>query len=62
MAKLYASDTAVKVCTKAIQVFGGHGYSKRNVVERFFRDSKVTQLYEGTNEVQRIVISRHLLS
>jgi alkylation response protein AidB-like acyl-CoA dehydrogenase len=62
MAKLYASDTAFKVSSKAIQVFGGHGYSKRNVVERFFRDARITQIYEGTNEIQRMVIARHMLS
>lgn len=61
MCKLYATDTAMKVTTKAIQVFGGHGYTKKNPVERFFRDAKVTQIYEGTNEVQRMVISRSLL-
>jgi alkylation response protein AidB-like acyl-CoA dehydrogenase len=61
MCKCYASDVAVKVCTKAIQVYGGHGYSKRNDIERYFRDAKITQIYEGTNEVQRMVIARHLL-
>lgn len=62
MAKKTASDTAMKVATEAIQVFGGYGYTKEYPVERFFRDAKVTQIYEGTNEIQRLVISKHLLN
>jgi len=62
MAKLYATDMAVRVVTKALQVHGGHGYTKKFLVEKFFRDAKVTQIYEGSNEVQRLVISRFLLS
>lgn len=62
MAKLFASKTAVQVTTEAIQVFGGYGYTKDFPVERFFRDAKVTEIYEGTSEIQRIVISKHLLS
>lgn len=62
MAKLYASKTAVEVATNAIQIFGGYGYTKDYPVERFFRDAKVTEIYEGTSEIQRIVISKHLLS
>lgn len=61
MAKLLATDTAMKVTTEAIQVFGGYGYSREYPVERLFRDAKVTQIYEGTNEIQRIVIGRDLL-
>ncbi|WP_027415246.1 acyl-CoA dehydrogenase [Aneurinibacillus terranovensis] len=61
MAKRFASDTAMKVATEAIQVFGGYGYTRDYPVERFFRDAKVTQIYEGTNEIQRIVITKHLL-
>lgn len=61
MAKLFASKTAVEVTTEAIQVFGGYGYTKDYPVERFFRDAKVTEIYEGTSEIQRIVISKHLL-
>ncbi|ADI00671.1 acyl-CoA dehydrogenase [Salisediminibacterium selenitireducens] len=61
MAKTFASDTAMKVTTEAIQVFGGYGYTKDYPVERFFRDAKVTQIYEGTNEIQRIVIAGQLL-
>lgn len=58
MAKLYASKTAVQVTTEAIQIFGGYGYTKDYPVERYFRDAKVTEIYEGTSEIQRIVISK----
>lgn len=58
MAKLMAGDTAMKVTTEAVQVFGGYGYTKDYPVERFMRDAKITQIYEGTQEVQRLVISR----
>ena len=58
MAKLYAGDTAMWVTERAIQVLGGYGYTKEFPVERFFRDAKITQIYEGTQEVQRIVIAR----
>ncbi|QPC47747.1 acyl-CoA dehydrogenase [Mangrovibacillus cuniculi] len=61
MAKLYASETAMHVATEAIQVFGGYGYTEEYPVERYFRDAKITQIYEGTSEIQRIVISRQLL-
>lgn len=61
MAKKFASDTAVKLATEAVQVFGGYGYTREYPVERLFRDAKVTQIYEGTNEIQRIVIGKHLL-
>ncbi|WP_066056885.1 acyl-CoA dehydrogenase [Robertmurraya korlensis] len=60
MAKLFASKTAMEVTTEAIQVFGGYGYTEDYPVERFFRDAKVTEIYEGTSEIQRIVISKHL--
>ncbi|MEH6945516.1 acyl-CoA dehydrogenase [Bacillus sp. JJ634] len=60
MAKLFASKTAVEVTTEAIQVFGGYGYTKEYPVERYFRDAKVTEIYEGTSEIQRMVISKHL--
>ena len=62
MAKLFASKTAMENAIDAIQVFGGYGYTKEYPVERYFRDAKVTQIYEGTNEIQKIVISKHLLS
>lgn len=61
MAKLFASSTAVDVTTEAIQVFGGYGYTKDYPVERYFRDAKVTEIYEGTSEIQRIVIGKHLI-
>ena len=60
MAKLFASNIAMEVTTEAIQVFGRDGYSKDHPVERYFRDAKITQIYEGTNEIQRIVISKRL--
>ena len=60
MAKLFAGDTAMWVAEKAVQILGGYGYVKEFPVERFFRDAKVTQIYEGTQEVQRLVIARHL--
>lgn len=60
MAKLFASKTAVEVTTEAIQVFGGYGYTEDYAVERYFRDAKVTEIYEGTSEIQRMVISRSL--
>jgi alkylation response protein AidB-like acyl-CoA dehydrogenase len=58
MAKLFASETAMWVTTQAVQVFGGYGYVKDYPVEKYFRDAKVTEIYEGTSEVQRIVIGR----
>lgn len=61
MAKLFAAQTARKVSIEAVQVFGGYGYTEDYPVERYFRDAKVTEIYEGTNEIQRIVISKQLL-
>ena len=61
MAKLFASEIAGQVTSKAIQIHGGYGYFKESPVERYFRDAKVTEIYEGTSEVQRMVISRDLL-
>ena len=60
MAKLFASKTAVDVSIDAVQVFGGYGYTKDYPVERLFRDAKVTEIYEGTSEIQRLVISKNL--
>lgn len=60
MAKLFASQAAMDCAIEAIQVFGGYGYTEDYPVERYFRDAKVTQIYEGTSEIQRIVISKHL--
>jgi len=61
MAKAFASDTAMSVTVDAVQLLGGYGYTKDFPVERFLRDAKVTQIYEGTNQVQRVVIARELL-
>jgi alkylation response protein AidB-like acyl-CoA dehydrogenase len=61
MAKLFASETAMKVTTDAIQVHGGYGFIKEYEVERYFRDAKITQLYEGTSQIQKLVIARELL-
>ena len=61
MAKLFASQTAVKHTSAAVQIHGGYGYIKDYPVERLYRDAKVTEIYEGTSEVQHIVISRSLL-
>jgi alkylation response protein AidB-like acyl-CoA dehydrogenase len=62
MSKLLASETAMWVTQQAVQIFGGYGYVKDYPVERFFRDAKVTEIYEGTSEVQRIVIARELFA
>jgi alkylation response protein AidB-like acyl-CoA dehydrogenase len=61
-AKCYASDVAMKVTTDAVQLLGGYGYTRDFPVERMMRDAKITQIYEGTNQVQRIVMARHLLA
>jgi alkylation response protein AidB-like acyl-CoA dehydrogenase len=60
-AKAYASDVAMQVTTDAVQLLGGYGYTRDYPVERFMRDAKITQIYEGTNQIQRLVIARHLL-
>ncbi|MCT4622350.1 MAG: acyl-CoA dehydrogenase family protein, partial [Schleiferiaceae bacterium] len=62
MAKVYASETAMWVTTEAVQVHGGYGYVKEFHVERLMRDAKITQIYEGTSEIQRIVISRAVIN
>jgi alkylation response protein AidB-like acyl-CoA dehydrogenase len=62
MAKLYASTVSTSVTGRAVQVHGGYGYSKEYDVERYFRDAKVTEIYEGTSEIQRLVISRAVLN
>jgi butyryl-CoA dehydrogenase len=62
MAKLFASETAMRVATDAVQVHGGYGFIKEYQVERHFRDAKITQIYEGTSQIQKVVIARHLLS
>jgi alkylation response protein AidB-like acyl-CoA dehydrogenase len=62
MAKLFASDTAMRVTTDCVQLLGGIGYTKDLPAERFMRDAKITQIYEGTNQIQRVVIAKRLLS
>lgn len=61
MAKLFASETAMWVTTQAVQMHGGYGYTKEYPVERFMRDAKITEIYEGTSEIQRVVIARNVL-
>ncbi len=61
MAKVFASETAMWATTEAVQIHGGYGYVKEYHVERLMRDAKITQIYEGTSEVQRIVIGRAIL-
>ncbi|MFB4161074.1 acyl-CoA dehydrogenase [Geomicrobium sp. JSM 1781026] len=61
ISKLYAGDAAMEVTTEAVQVFGGYGYTREYPVERYMRDAKITQIYEGTNEIQKVVISKGLL-
>ncbi|MEJ2057282.1 MAG: acyl-CoA dehydrogenase family protein [Desulfofustis sp.] len=60
MAKLMASETAMKVTTQAVQILGGYGYTREFPVERMMRDAKITEIYEGTSEIQRLVISTGL--
>jgi butyryl-CoA dehydrogenase len=62
MAKLFASEASHRVCHKALQIFGGYGYVKEFPMERFYRDSRITEIYEGTSEVQRMVISHNVLN
>ena len=61
MAKVFASDTAMRVTTDAVQILGGYGYLRDFPAERMMRDAKITQIYEGTNEIQRLVIAREVL-
>src|SRR6058998_466799 len=61
MAKCWAGDAAMKVATDAVQVFGGYGYTREFPVERFMRDAKIMQIYEGTNQIQRLIIAKELL-
>ena len=62
MAKLYSADAAMKVATDAVQIFGGYGYTKEYPVEKLMRDAKLLQIYEGTSQIQRMVIARNILS
>lgn len=61
MAKCFASDVAMKVTTDAVQIFGGAGYMKDFPVERYMRDAKINQIFEGTNQIHRLIIARQLL-
>ena len=61
MAKLFAAETAMEVTTKVVQLFGGYGYTREYPVERMMRDAKITEIYEGTSEVQKMVISSYVL-
>src|SRR5438094_8468 len=61
MAKCWAGDAAMKVATDAVQIFGGYGYTREFPVERFMRDAKIMQIYEGTNQIQRMIIAKELL-
>lgn len=61
MAKVFASDVAMKVTTDAVQIFGGYGYMREYPVEKMMRDAKITQIYEGTNQIQRNVIASALI-
>ena len=61
MAKVFAAEAAMFVTTKAIQIFGGYGYIKDYPLERYFRDAKITEIYDGTSEMQRMTIARALV-
>jgi len=61
MAKLFAAEACNRIAYKALQIHGGYGYTKEFAVERFFRDARITTLYEGTSEIQRLVIARKLI-
>ena len=61
MAKLFATETANRVCYKAMQMLGGYGYTRDYPIERFSRDARITSIYEGTSEIQRLIISREIL-
>ena len=61
MAKVYASEVAMRSSTACVQIYGGYGYIRESGVKRLMRDAKITQIYEGTSEIQRVVIARELL-
>ena len=61
MAKLFAAETAMTLATQAVQMHGGYGYTREFAVERYFRDAKITEIYEGTSEIQRLVIAGELI-
>ena len=60
MAKLYASEAAHRICHRAVQIFGGYGYTREFPVERYYRDQRITEIYEGTSEMQRWTIARQI--
>jgi alkylation response protein AidB-like acyl-CoA dehydrogenase len=62
MAKLFASETCVRAAREAVQIHGGYGYISEYPVERLYRDAKITEIYEGTSEIQRLIIADHLLA
>jgi alkylation response protein AidB-like acyl-CoA dehydrogenase len=61
MCKLFATDVAMQVTTDAVQIFGGYGYMRDYPIEKYMRDAKITQIYEGTNQIQRLVVARNLM-
>jgi alkylation response protein AidB-like acyl-CoA dehydrogenase len=61
MAKCFATDVAMEVATDAVQVFGGYGFMEDYPIAKFFRDAKILSIYEGTNQIQRMVIARHMI-
>ena len=61
MCKVFATDVAMKVTTEAVQLFGGYGYCKDYPIEKYMRDAKITQIYEGANQIQKLVIARNLI-
>ena len=61
MCKLFASETCVRISSEAVQIFGGYGYSKEFPVEKFYRDSRLCTIGEGTSEIQKVVISREII-
>ncbi len=62
MAKCFGADEAMRICTDAVQIFGGYGFNTEYPVEKLMRDAKIFQIYEGTSQIQRLIISRHLLA
>lgn len=62
MAKLFATETANKACYEAMQIFGGYGYTSDFPIERYTRDARITTIYEGTSEIQRLIIAREILN
>ena len=61
MCKVFATDVAMEVTTDCVQIFGGYGYMRDYPVEKYMRDAKITQIYEGTNQIQRLVVARNLI-